>query len=356
VGKLVGLEMAKVERILREYELGHVTCQKCGDVMNFSPCVRLSMTKCPKCGDLVFVPLKVDDWWTMEPVGAGGFGSIYLGRTLKDPKLKAAIKVMQRSEHIDQGVIDRFMREAEISYSFDPHPHLVETYAYGQMDDGTPFMIMEFMDGERLNEYITVREQIPPEECLYYMLDLVSALEYIWNVGYVYRDMKPENVIIKKDGLAAILDFGLCMKREEAAISSETTQIVGSALFMPPERCFRMGEDCRGDMYSLGMVLYYALLGDSFFSRTEVRTAVRAHTMKLRIQTNSRMQGFDESLVDLVDKMIRRDRDERYKSYDELRQAIFTVLAHYQQDKTRDPVILKRRRHFLDNYGELKYE
>jgi hypothetical protein len=68
-----------------------------------------------------------------------------------------------------------------------------------------------------------------------------------------------------------------------------------------------MGEDCRSDMYSLGMVLYYALIGDSFFSRTEVRTAVRAHTMKLRIQTNSRMQGFDKSLIDPVDKMIKRD-------------------------------------------------
>ena len=314
------------------------------------------MAKCPKCGDLVFVPLKIDEWWTMEPVGAGGFGSIYLGRTLENPKLKAAIKVMQRSEHIDQTAVDRFLREAEIGYSFDPHPHLAETYGYGEMEDGAPFMIMDFIEGERLNEYIAIRERIPPEECLYYALDLVSALEYIWNSGYVYRDMKPENIIIKKDGLAAIIDFGLCMKREEAAMRTESTQIAGSALFMPPERCFRVGEDCRSDMYSLGMVLYYALIGDSFFSRTEVRTAVRAHTMKLRIQTHSRMHGFDQSLVDLVDKMIRREKEERYESYDELRQAIFTVLAFYQQARTSDPVLLKRRRHFLNAYGELKYE
>jgi serine/threonine-protein kinase len=124
---------------------------------------------------------------------------------------------MQRSEHIDQAAIDRFLREAEIAYTFEPHPHLVETYAYGEMDDGMPFMIMEFADGERLSEYITVRGKISSKECLYYILDLVSALECVWKAGYIYRDMKPKNVIVKKNSLAAIVDFGLCAKREEAA-------------------------------------------------------------------------------------------------------------------------------------------
>jgi predicted nucleic-acid-binding Zn-ribbon protein len=76
LSKFFGFGEAKLERILHEYELRHITCEKCGDVMDFTLCGRLSMTKCPKCGDLVFVPLKIDDWWTMQPIGAGGFGSI----------------------------------------------------------------------------------------------------------------------------------------------------------------------------------------------------------------------------------------------------------------------------------------
>jgi serine/threonine protein kinase len=356
VNKLFGLDKKKTRRSLRDYDEGRITCDKCGNVMDFRQCVPLSMTKCPKCGDLVFIPLKIEEWWITDPLGAGGFGSVYLGQTRQNPALRAAVKVLQRSEHIDQPIIDRFVHEAEISYAFEPHPNLVETYAYGELDDGNPFMIMEFVEGERMNEYISVRGQVPPEECLYYILDLISALEYIWNVGYVYRDMKPENIMIRTSGLVSIVDYGLCIPRADAAKQNTSGQIVGSALFMPPERCFREGEDNRSDMYSLGMVLYNALMGDSFFSRTEVRTAVRAHTMKLRIQTHSRMEGFDSALVDLVDRMIRREPKERFQSYEEMRTAVFGVIAGYQQLATSDPTILKRRKHFLDTYGELKYE
>jgi serine/threonine protein kinase len=357
VSKFLGLDRKRIEKLLHQYKQGSLTCLRCKSVMDFSNCVPLSLTKCPSCGDVIFVPHEIEKWWVMEPVGAGGFGSVFLARSSENPDIKAAVKVLQRSEHIDQETVDKFVSEAEIAYSFQSHPHLMETYAIGRLEDGNPFMIMEYVEGDRLTDHISNRGRIPTEECLYYTLDMLSALEFIYKAGYLYRDMKPDNIIIKDNGLATIIDYGLCVKIEDAKDKGKgRSWMVGSALFVPPERCFGRPEDYRGDIYSLGMVLYYALMGDSFFSRTEIRTAVRAHTMKVRIQTQSRMAGCDPFLIDLVDKMIRRDPEERFQSYDEVRQAIFSILAGYQQQKTKDPVILRRRRHFLDAYGELKYE
>jgi len=357
VSKFLGLDRRKIEKLQHEYEQGSLTCQHCRSVMDFRNCVPLSLTRCPSCGDVVFVPVKIDKWWVMEPVGAGGFGSVFLARSSENPDIKAAVKVLQRSEQINQETVDKFIAESEIAYSLHSHPHLTETYAIGFLEDGNPFMIMEYVEGERLNDYIESRGKIASEECLYYTLDMLSALEFIYKAGYLYRDMKPENVIIKNNGLATIFDYGLCEKIEDTKEKRKgRSWIVGSALFVPPERCFGRPEDHRGDIYSLGMVLYFALLGESFFSRTEVSTAVRAATMKVRIQTQSRMEGYDPVLIDLVDKMIRREPDERFQSYEEVREAIFSILAGYQQMKTKDPVVLKRRRHFLDTYGELRYE
>ena len=349
-------EKKKFEKAIHGCDEGYIICESCRTKIIFADCTPLSMEKCPKCQDLIFIPIEIEGWWVMEPLGAGGFGSVYLARAKENPKNRAAVKILQRSEQVDQYVFDEFRRESEISYSFERHPHLPETYAYGSLGEDNAFIIMEFLDGTRLSDYIASRESsIPPEECLYYTLDLINALEYIYNKGYVYRDMKPENVIIKNDGLAAVIDYGLCLSHEDAANVGDGP-VIGSALFMPPERYLRSGEDHRGDIYSLGMLLYFALMGDTFFSRTEVRTVARGHMRRLRIETRSRMRDNDADMVDLVDHMIRRDREERIQTYDEVRYAIFSVLGHLHEIKTTDPWILRRRQHFIKTYGKIEYE
>lgn len=354
--KIFQSEKKTLDKTMRGYDEGYIVCGKCKSRISFGDCTPLSLEKCPRCRDLIFIPTEIEGWWVVEPLGAGGFGSVYLGLLKEDPTVKSAVKVLQRSEHVDQTVFEEFLRESEISYSFERHPHLAETYAYGYLGDDNAFIIMEFIDGTRLSDYISSREsKIPPEECLYYILDLISALEYIYKAGYVYRDMKPENVIIKNDGLAAIIDYGLCITHEDAA-NPVKGPVIGSAMFMPPERYLGAGEDHRGDIYSLGMLLYFALMGNTFFSRTEVRTVARGHTRRLRIETRSRMRDCAADLINLVDNMIKRDPDQRLQTYDEVRQAIFYILAHYHEINVSDPWIVRRRKHFVRTYGNFEYD
>lgn len=342
----------KLAEKLQAYGMGQIACDRCRTVISFANCVPLSMETCPKCGDLFFIPMDIEDWWVTEPIAAGGFGSVYLGLYKEDPLIKSAVKVLHRSDEVAQEDLDNLVREGEIGYSFEAHPHLAQTYAYGYLEDNA-FIIMEYLEGVRLNDYIVDKGgTLDVEECMYYAIDMINALEYIYDKGCVYRDMKPGNVIIKTDGLAAIIDYGLCLTLDEA-IESWKLPIVGSALFMAPERYLKAGEDLRSDIYSLGMTLYYALMGEPFFSRTEVKTIARAHTMKLRISTQSRMRDANHALVDLIDIMIRRDRDERVRSYEELRGMILGILSDLQGAKTNDPTILARRQYSQNVYGHL---
>jgi serine/threonine protein kinase len=354
--KELRIEDRRAAKLVQGYDQGYTLCSKCRFRMDFTNCVPLSMEQCPKCGDLVFVPVEIEGWWITRPLGAGGFGSVYLGRHRENPEIKAAVKVLQRAEHINDEILESFMREAEIGYSFGQHPNLAQIYSYGYLEDNA-FMIMEFIEGIRLIEYTASRGgKIPIEETLYYLLDLVSALEFVYDNGYLYRDMKPENIIIRKDnGLATIIDYGLTATFDKA-IEDAKGPIIGSALFMPPERYLRLGEDHRGDIYSLGMVLYYTVMGSYFFSRTEIKTVARGHTRRLRIKTKSRMPDCDENLVELVDMMIRRNREERVQTYEELRGLIYGVLGQYQERSSKDPVIQRRRQHFIHTYGHIEYE
>lgn len=343
-------ETVKFEKSLRGHDKGYIRCERCRRRISFREYSPLSLEKCPKCGDLIFIPMEIEDWWLTKPLAAGGFGSVYVGQLKSNPNTKAAVKVLKRSEDISQEHLDDLMREAEIAHSFGSHPHLMETYGFGCLEENA-YMIMEYIEGIRLNDYVLAHHgRIHPEECCYYALDLISALEHIYGCGYIYRDMKPENVMIRNDNFAVIVDFGLCMTHGEARSISNVV-VAGSPLYMAPERYLQIGEDQSSDIYSLGMVLFFTLVGNPFFTAAEIEEAVRKHAMKLRLPTQSKMSGFDTDIIELIDLMIRRNRMERIQSYDELRQGVFRILARLQRSKTDNPVIRKRRRHFIEIYG-----
>lgn len=350
LNRIFRCETRKIGRAIRGYDKGYIRCERCRRRINFLEYTPLSLEKCPKCGDLIFIPMEIEDWWLTRPLAAGGFGSVYLGQLKSNPNTKVAVKVLKRSEDISQEHLDDLMWEAEIAHSFGSHPHLMGTYAFGYLEENA-YMIMDYIEGVRLNDYVLAHHgRIHPEECFYYALDLISALEHIYDCGYIYRDMKPENVMIGNDNFAVIIDFGLCMTHGEARSISNVV-VAGSPLYMAPERYLQIGEDQSSDIYSLGMVLFFALVGSPFFTATEIEEAVRKHTMKLRPPTQWKMSGFDTDIIELIDSMIRRNRMERIQSYDELRQGIFRILVRLRRSKTDNPVIRKRRRHFVRTYG-----
>ena len=345
LARIPGWERHQVRREIERYERGLVACEKCRRTASLADFPALSLQKCPACGDLLVVPMKVADWWVTRPLGAGGAGCVYLARQADEPSAKAAVKVLRRSAQGAEAEVAALMREAEIGHGFGSHPHLARIHDYGQWEDNT-FVIMEYVEGTRLDDIMDRHvTRMGPEEAMYYAFDVLSALEHMYAHGYVYRDLKPQNVIIKPDGFAALIDYGLCMTIEESRRQTQGP-ILGSPLYMAPERSLALGEDARSDMYSLGMVLFHMLTGDSYFSSTAVGEVVEGHTRRVRMPIGSKMPGFDPDLAGLVDRLIRRTRRERFSSYAELREAMEAVRNKLAKGLSRSAFIRKRRRHW----------
>ena len=302
------------------------------------------MVRCAQCQSGVFVPWKVVNWWALRPLRAGGFSSVYLGRADDDPERKVAVKVLQRAKCSDPYVQSLFEKELDMAYSLASHPCLADIHAVGEQD-GILFLVEDFVNGERLNEYGDRQRNVPAaEEYLYYMLDVAEALTFICESGYVFRDVKPENIIVRtSDHRAILIDYGGCMAIDEAWERNDIP-VIGSPIYMPPERLLREGEDLRGDIYSLGMTLYRVLTGEDYFTPTELQRLIKGHTSRLRMRTEDKLKGYDPGLVALVDRMIRRDRDERFESWPELVAAIRDVLGRMAGQPAFHPVVKARRK------------
>ena len=341
---LTGGDDHKAVRQLQAYREGQTMCAKCGARLSFAGQQPLAMVRCPLCQSGVFVPWKLLNWWVMRPLRAGGFSSVYLGRADEDPERKVAVKVLQRSQCEDPYIQSLFEQELDMAYSLEPHPCLADIHAVGEQD-GILFLVEDFVRGERLNEYAGRLKRTPcHEEYVHYALDVAEALAFLYNAGFVYRDTKPENVIVRTpDHRAILIDYGGCMTIEDAWDRNDLP-VIGSPIYMPPERLLREGEDMRGDVYSLGMTLYRVLTGEEYFTPTELQNLVKGHTSRLRRRTEDKMKGFDPALVALIDGMIRRNREKRIASYPELLAAIRETLAGMARIPTTDPVLKQRRK------------
>jgi serine/threonine-protein kinase len=331
-------------------EAGLMRCEGCNAELEFAGVEPLSVVACPSCDRELMIPWELGNWWITRPLRPGGFGLIYLGRDRTNPLKKVAVKVLG-SEHLEnERVLADFMRESEICYALGAHPHLPDTYAVGE-EDGRQFIVQEFISGRSFHDYFEPIEHRPDEELgLYYLVDLISALTHIYECGYIHRDIKPENIMLTDEGTLTLLDFGNCMTLEEAETCNSSGLVVGSPQYMPPERYGKAAEDMRSDIYSLGLVAYFMMSGQTFAKGDQVRDLKRSHTKSLRFSKAVNIGSVSDAFNELMSTMIRRNPDERYQDYGELFEDVATLIMQHQKRTTNDRMILARRKHFLDNY------
>jgi eukaryotic-like serine/threonine-protein kinase len=323
-------------------------CEKCKSEIDISETPGLSMVNCPECNDLFLVPKRLDDWWVITPIGSGGMGAVYMGRSIENPDLTSAVKVLQVSEQVNQVFLDLLVEEGRVASLFGQHPHLAQVYNYG-FSGPEAYMIMEFIQGTRFDKLVeNSKHGLNEEMTMYYLLDMLTGLEHIFNCGYLYRDLKPENIILREDnGLVGLVDYGLCMTVDEAW-NNDSDDIMGSPLYMPPERIRGEGEDFRADFYALGMVVFYMMNGEPYFSQTELMKVVQRQSDSLRLQTKTKMgKNHHPLVIAVVDKLIRVDRDERFMSYHEIRYAVHEAIIELCQKGDSCPKTMARRAQYI---------
>ena len=302
-------------------------CEFCSSIHSLINVVPLSIVKCSECGASNFIPYLIKNYWLYKPLGGGGMGSVYKAIYWDNPGWEFAVKVLPREKKDDPRLINALMSEAKIGKSFGEHPHLVAIADYGQYNDEY-FAAMEFSPGKRLDQIIDMPETMNQKYVLLWVLQLLSAEQRIWDSGYLYRDMKPQNIMIDYSGNAVLYDYGLCIPNNDPTIFESDT-VDGSPLYMPPERIVGMPENQSSEIYSLGMVLFHALTGKTYYTSTGAYELAKKHVTSLRISSvATRLPvSVNPLIAPLLDKMVARIPAKRYQAYKEVALDIKKIYA-----------------------------
>jgi eukaryotic-like serine/threonine-protein kinase len=258
-----------------------------------------------------------------QKIGSGGMSSVYQAF---DPMLErwVAIKLMHRDISSDPDQLERFRREARAVARLN-HPHVVTVIDAGE-DDGAPFIVFEYVEGETLKERIKRQGRLPVSEAVAYAIEIGRALECAHMHRLVHRDVKPQNVLIDPDGRAKVTDFGIARSLEAHGLTA-TGRVLGTTDYVSPEQALGHEVTPQSDIYSLGVVLYEMLTGEPPF-RAESQLAVAMKHVREPLPDVQRLRPeISAALAAVVERATAKETAHRYATVGELVHDLEEVLA-----------------------------
>jgi hypothetical protein len=258
-----------------------------------------------------------------EKIGSGGMSSVYRAF---DPTLErwVAIKLMHRDISHDPDQLERFRREARAVAQLN-HPHVVTVIDAGE-DDGAPYIVFEYVEGETLKDRIRRLGRLPVSEAVAYAIEIGRALEAAHASKLVHRDVKPQNVLIDPDGRAKVTDFGIARSLEAQGLTA-TGRVLGTTDYVSPEQALGHEVTGQSDIYSLGVVLYEMLTGETpFKADTQVAVAMQ-HVRDPLPDVQRRRPEISASLAAVVDRATAKETQNRYQEIGEMVHDLEEVLA-----------------------------
>lgn len=265
----------------------------------------------------------MDERYEIErTIGGGGMANVYLANdTILNREV--AIKVLRLEYANDDEFIQRFHREAQSATSLS-HPNIVNIYDVGE-EENILYMVMEYVDGMTLKEYIQAYGPIEVEKSLEIVKQLSSAIAHAHANDIVHRDIKPQNILMDTYGNVKVTDFGIAVALSATALT-QTNSVLGSVHYLSPEQARGGMATKKSDIYSLGIVLYELLTGQLPFSG---QSAVSIALKHLQTETPS-VRMFDSSIPQSVENIVlqatAKDPFHRYETVLELEDALDTAL------------------------------
>ena len=242
-------------------------------------------------------------------IGAGGMGEVYRATNLQT-KLPVAVKALSNAGESDTALA-RFRNEAVIQYNLR-HPSVAELYEYFEYQ-GNPCIVMEFVEGRTLDEWMREGGALPPIKALEILADICDAVSYMHSKGTIHRDIKSENIRVNAQGNAKLLDFGISVARNTPTFTRAGCS-VGTPEKMAPEQHQGLRGDARSDVWALGVLLYEMVTGAPPFSNSNP-AAQREDIMAVRyIAAAKRKPGLPRPVIRMISACLRVKPDERYAS------------------------------------------
>lgn len=293
----------------------------------------LSGPKPPDSGDLEFGMLFADRYEISMPLGRGSTGTIYKAKQIFLNRY-VAVKVLHPQLLAEADSVARFRREAQAVSSLS-HPNIVSVYDFGITANGLPYLVMDYAEGQTLSQRIGDLDHIPLEEALPIFIQACEALSHSHERGVIHRDVKPGNMILvtSEDGhdQLKIVDFGIAkvIGGGQALQVTQNGDILGSPLYMSPEQCMGQELDLRTDIYSLGCVMFTALLGREPFVGDNVLDTMYRRTVEdvPRFVSVRKDLELPQSIESIVIKALQRERKKRYQDMESLQADLVELLC-----------------------------
>ncbi len=269
-------------------------------------------------------------------LGRGGMAEVHRGRDLRLGR-EVAVKVLRSDLARDPSFQVRFRREAQASASLN-HPAIVAVYDTGEdrtTTGATPYIVMEYVEGETLRDVIRREGQLSPERAMRFAADVCGALDFSHRNGIVHRDVKPGNVMITPEGAVKVMDFGIARAvSDSAATMTSTAAVIGTAQYLSPEQARGEGVDARSDVYSVGCMLYELVTGAPPFTGDSPVAVAYQHVREDPRTPSSINPAIPAELDAILLKAMSKNPANRYQSAAEMRNDLLRALAGQRVEAT----------------------
>lgn len=244
-------------------------------------------------------------------IAQGGMSEIYLGFDRR-VRRRVAVKVIYGS---DEAFIRRFEREA-VAIGTLSHDHILPLYDFG-VQRPWYYLVMPFVEGGTLRDYLFKRERFTLEEAGSFLCQIASALQHAHDHGVIHRDVKPSNILLRLDGHAYLVDFGLAKAKISTDSLSHAGTMIGTPEYMAPEQSNNIN-DYRSDIYSLGIILYQMLTGHVPFTGDTPVAVTLKHLQTPPTAPRQLNSDIPQSIEDIILKALAKEPDKRYQQANDL--------------------------------------
>jgi serine/threonine-protein kinase len=267
----------------------------------------------------------------LQKVGSGGMGSVYKALQ-REMNRMVGVKILHPKLADRKDLVSRFGREARAMSQLS-HPNIVRVFLYGELEDGSLYIIMEFLEGKNLNQTVRAEGPFSIDRALPILVQASSALDEAHRAGIIHRDLKPENIFLVQKGtlrdFPKVLDFGLAKVGERqlrpgSVILTQEGMVFGTPEFMSPEQAQGKRLSPASDVYSLAIILYEVLTGKLPFDAKGAMEFIQLHVTGKPIPLNQRVPGktFPPELEQIVGRALSKRPEDRFASAAEFARAM----------------------------------
>ena len=293
--------------------------------------------------------IKLANYKIIKKIGSGGMGDVYLGEhTVLENKV--AIKSLHAPLVKDEDFRKRFRKEAKTQWKLS-HPNIVKLIDFQEQKDGL-FLIMEYVEGKQLNDYISKDSgPIPEDKLIPLFIQILSAIKYAHNKGLVHRDIKPANVLITPSGDAKVLDFGIAKQSAEDSGLTKTGVQVGTVSYMSPEQVRAEKVDKLSDIYSLGVTLFQMAVGKAPYAGQTNQFNIQLDIVSNPFpKARSHYPSVSDKIEAIIEKATQKKKSDRFQSCEDFIKSLETsskvvkqTLAVNKESKTEKKEIFKSK-------------